>query len=141
MIKLDFIKQFLMKILGFFSGIIMSLFLSCCLRKIRGKKSSKYFQMHIYKRSCLSVRPSVRYSVGASVGYFRTLKIVISEGRKFSNDKINNDTMSDDEIVASYEPPRYLFSSVSLRSNQRKTQKKQPSNHSLSHERGGEQSE
>ena len=31
------------------------------------------------------------------------------KGKKSSNDIINNDTMSDDEVVASYVPPRYLF--------------------------------
>ena len=31
------------------------------------------------------------------------------EDKKSSNDVINNDTISDDEVVASYVPPRYLF--------------------------------
>ena len=31
------------------------------------------------------------------------------EDRKSSNDIINNATMSDDEVVASYGPPRSLF--------------------------------
>ena len=35
--------------------------------------------------------------------------MAIFEGEKLSNDIINNDTMSDDEVVASYVPPRYLF--------------------------------
>ena len=61
-----------------------------------------------------SVRPSVRRSVRRSVGpsvprYFLTLKIEVFECGKSSN-VINNDTMSDDEVVASYVPPRYLFS-------------------------------
>ena len=30
-------------------------------------------------------------------------------GKKSSNDIINNDTISGDEVVASYVPPRYLF--------------------------------
>ena len=46
--------------------------------------------MHLYKRSRPSVCRSVRRSEGSSV-----------EGRKSSNDIINNDTMSDDEVVAS----------------------------------------
>ena len=45
---------------------------------------------HFYKRSCPSVRPSVG-------------------GQKLSNDIINNDTMSDDEVVASDVPPWYLL--------------------------------
>ena len=35
--------------------------------------------------------------------------MAIFEGRKSSNDITNNDRMSDDEVVASYVPPRYLF--------------------------------
>ena len=35
--------------------------------------------------------------------------MAIFEGKKSSNDIRNNDTMSDDEVVASYVPPRYLF--------------------------------
>ena len=31
------------------------------------------------------------------------------EDKKSSNDVINNDTVSDDEVVASYVPPQYLF--------------------------------
>ena len=31
------------------------------------------------------------------------------ESKKFANDIINNDTMTDDEVVASDVPPRYLF--------------------------------
>ena len=31
------------------------------------------------------------------------------EGKKSSNDVINNETISDDEVVASYVTPRYLF--------------------------------
>ena len=36
--------------------------------------------------------------------------MAIFEGKKSSHDIENNDTMSDDEVVASYVPPRYLFS-------------------------------
>ena len=36
------------------------------------------------------------------------------EGKKTSNNVKNNDTMSDDEVVASCVPPRYLFFSVFL---------------------------
>ena len=35
--------------------------------------------------------------------------MAIFEGKKSSNDITNNDRMSDDEVVASYVPPRYLF--------------------------------
>ena len=58
---------------------------------------------HLYKRS---VRPSVRRSVPC---YFPKMKIVDFEDKKSSNDLINNATMSDDEVVASYGPPRSLF--------------------------------
>ena len=73
---------------------------------------------HLYKRSCPSVCPSVRRSVGPSVGpsvrrsvpcYFRKTKIVDFVDEKSSNDLINNATMNDDEVVASYGPPRSLF--------------------------------
>ena len=36
--------------------------------------------------------------------------VVVFEGKKSTNDFINNDTMSDDEEVASGVPPRYLLS-------------------------------
>ena len=62
---------------------------------------------HLDKRSCPSVGPSVRRSVPR---YFRTTNMAVFEGKKSSNDIINNDTISDDEVVASYVPPRYLFS-------------------------------
>ena len=60
------------------------------------------------------VRPSVRRSVRRSVRpsvpcYFRMTNMAIFEGRKSSNDITNNNRMSDDEVVASYVPPRYLF--------------------------------
>ena len=35
------------------------------------------------------------------------------EDKKTSNDVVNNDTISDDEVVASYVLPRYLFISSS----------------------------
>ena len=68
----------------------------------------------------MSVRRSVRRSVGPSVcpsvcpsvpRYFQTPKIEVFELGKSSNVIImlNNDKMSDDEVVASYVPPRYLF--------------------------------
>ena len=57
-----------------------------------------------------SVRPSVRRSVGPYVPrYFRTTNMAIFEGKRSSNDIMTNDTMSDDEVVASDVPPRYLF--------------------------------
>ena len=36
------------------------------------------------------------------------------EGKKSSNDIINKGTMSDDEGVASYVPPRYLFFQIAF---------------------------
>ena len=38
--------------------------------------------------------------------------MAVFDGKKLSNDIINNDTMSDDGVVASYIPPRYLFPPV-----------------------------
>ena len=35
--------------------------------------------------------------------------MAVFEGKKSSNDIIINDTMSDDEVVASDVPPRYLL--------------------------------
>ena len=58
-----------------------------------------------------SVSPSVRRSV---LCYFRMTNMAIFEDKKSSNDIINNDTMGNNEIVASYVPPRYLFSFVLL---------------------------
>ena len=65
---------------------------------------------HLYRRSC----PSVHRSVGPSVrtyvpSYFEQRIWPFYEGKKSSNDIIINDRMSDDEIVASDVPPRYLI--------------------------------
>ena len=38
--------------------------------------------------------------------------MAVFEGKKSSNDIINNDAMNDDEVVASYVPPRYLFKKI-----------------------------
>ena len=72
-------------------------------------------RLRISKRGCVrpsvgpSIRPSVRRSVRRSVGpsvprYFQTLKIEVFECGKSSHVINNNDTMSDDEVVASYVP-------------------------------------
>ena len=63
---------------------------------------------HLYKRLC----PSVRRSVGSSVCpvLFSNDEYSRFEDKKSSNDIIINDTMSDDEEVASDVSPRYLFS-------------------------------
>jgi len=60
---------------------------------------------HLYKRSCPSVGPSVRPV------YFRKTKIEDFDEGKSSDNTINNARVSDDEVVASYGPPRSLFSS------------------------------
>ena len=52
------------------------------------------------------VRPSVRPSVPC---YFRMTNMANFEDKKSSNDVMDNDIISDDEVVASYVPPRYLF--------------------------------
>ena len=58
----------------------------------------------------LSVRRSVRWSVVPSVPcYFRKSNLAVFEGKKSSNDILNDSIMSDDEVVASDVPPRYLF--------------------------------
>ena len=54
----------------------------------------------LYKWLCPSVRRSVLLS-NDEYGRF--------EGKKSSNDIIINDTMSDDEVVASDVPPQYLL--------------------------------
>ena len=66
-------------------------------------------RLRISLRDC--VRPSVRRSVGRSLFIFEQRKFlcVTCESKKSSNDIINHDTMSDDEVVASFVPPRYLF--------------------------------
>ena len=53
-----------------------------------------------------SVRPYVRPYVPCS---FRKTIVAVFEGRKSSDEVIINKTMSDDEVVASDVPPRYLF--------------------------------
>ena len=40
--------------------------------------------------------------------------MAILEDEKTSSDITNNDTMSDDEVVASYAPPRYLFMFIQI---------------------------
>ena len=57
----------------------------------------------------MSVRLSVRRSGPC---YFRKTNMAVFECEKSSNDIINNESMSDDEVVASYVPPRYLFLSI-----------------------------
>ena len=63
---------------------------------------------HLYKRSCPSVRRSVRPYV---TRYFRTTNMAVFEGKKPSNDITINETISADEVVASDVPPRYLLHS------------------------------
>ena len=60
----------------------------------------------LYARSCPSVGPSLRRSVPC---YFRTTNLAVFEGKKLSYKKIINETMIDDEVVASYVPLWYLF--------------------------------
>ena len=54
----------------------------------------------------MSVRPSVRPVL------IRKTNMAVFECKKSSNNIINNESMSDDEVVASYVPPRYLFLSI-----------------------------
>ena len=58
-----------------------------------------------------SVGPSVRRSVRTSVGpvLFSNDDYGCFQGEKTSNNIKNNGTMSEDEVVASDVPPRYLF--------------------------------
>ena len=55
--------------------------------------------VYLYTRS-FPVRPSVPC-------YFWTTNMAVFEGEKSSNDILNNNTMSDDEVVTSHVPPRY----------------------------------
>ena len=55
------------------------------------------------------IRPSVGPSASPSHVILRTTKIMDFDDGKSSDDIINNATMSDDEVVASYGPPRSLF--------------------------------
>ena len=67
--------------------------------------SLSLYYLSIYKRSCPSFRRSVRPSVRQSVpSYFRKTHVTVFEGKKLSIDIINNDMMSDDEVVASHVP-------------------------------------
>ena len=47
--------------------------------------------------------PSVGPSAGPSRVIFESFTMAVFKGKKSSNDIINNDTMSDDEVVASYD--------------------------------------
>ena len=60
---------------------------------------------------------SIRSSVGLSIPrYFQKSKIEVFECGKSSNVMImlNNDTISDDEVVASYVTPRYLLEPIDI---------------------------
>ena len=58
----------------------------------------------------ISIRDHVRRSEGSLVPfYLRTTNMVGFKGKKSSNDFIINDTMSEDEKVASDVPSRYLL--------------------------------
>ena len=59
---------------------------------------------HLYKRSCASIRPSVRMS-----RVFPNDKYSHFWGKKVVNNIPINGTISDDGVVASDVPPRYLF--------------------------------
>ena len=61
---------------------------------------------HLYKRLCPSVPMLVRSSV---LSIFQTTNMAVFEGRKSSNDIIINDTLSDNGVVASDAPRRYLL--------------------------------
>ena len=64
----------------------------------------------------LSVGPSIGWSVRPYVpGYFLRTNKNISEGKNLSNDIIIIETMSDDEVVASDLPPRYLLKHTCVR--------------------------
>ena len=68
----------------------------------------------------ISIRGCVRPSVGRSVpSYFRTPNMAVFECEKSSTDIVNNGTMSDDEVVASDVPPRYLFTASSRHDHRR----------------------
>ena len=61
-------------------------------------------------KCCFKIRLCSYPSVGQSVPcYFRTTHMAVFEGKKTSNDITIKDTMSDDAVVASEVPLRYLF--------------------------------
>ena len=63
--------------------------------------------MHLYKRLR---RPLVHPFISPSVPcHFQTTNMAVFEGKKSSNDFIINDAMSDDRVVVSDVPPRYLL--------------------------------
>ena len=73
------------------------------------ERTDQRVAQYLHLDSCL-FQTIVHRSVGPSVPcYFRTTNMAVFEDKKSSNDIINNDTMCDDEVVASYVPPRYLF--------------------------------
>ena len=66
-------------------------------------------------RLSISRRGRVRPSAGPSVPYhFQLTNMAVFERKKSSNDIINNETMSDDEVIASDVPPQYFFSFLSI---------------------------
>ena len=74
---------------------------------------------HLYAWNVVSVRPSVRPSVYPVLflnDEIRQTNTAVFEGKKSSNEIVINDTMSDDEVVASDVLPRYLFSCFSSES-------------------------
>ena len=68
----------------------------------------RFFQIldataHLYKRSCPSVNPSVPPSLCPVLFANDDKRLFLN--KKSSNDIINNDTMSNDEVVISDVPP------------------------------------
>ena len=62
----------------------------------------------------MRLRISIRGRIRPSVRLSRVISnMAVFEGKESSNDKINNDKMSDDGVVASDVPSRFLFSSLS----------------------------
>ena len=65
----------------------------------------EYASLYEVVSVCLSIHQSVHPSIPC---YFLKKKIVDFDDDKSSNDKINNATIIDDEVVTSYEPPPWF---------------------------------
>ena len=71
----------------------------CCCCDFLSMEVSPPLKKRVFRCDCQSVYPAL----------FKMTKIKVSKVGKSSNDMIINVIISDDEVVASYVPPRFLF--------------------------------